>query len=363
MKTYLRRISAASLAGLLFAVVPARSETLATDKAPAVVAIPAGLNPDLNEQLNQQLALIAALRNTFGGVMEDYNNTPRTGIVVGSSQEARLNSKIVAVNRARAAYIDEVMRFNENIAVAAEELRVIEGMTAYILLSKEWSGEKKARAVAALNQLGSAGDPDATLALARETWHHILTRDPSTGIAADAAAGEGAGFPGMGRQSHEDCAVFALANAAGRPYGLVAVSATDLIRNAEWRSAAERAAPEQAIEHGGLNGGEVLILAETFGQATVVPSSDFANALNGGRPILVNVVPPQGQWEEGHEIVLTKTFKHGGETWFAVMDSNQPPDKLLYLSSRELDVILKEKGVMFQPDTNRTPVLLRDSRD
>src|SRR5947207_5028933 len=52
--------------------------------------------------------------------------------------------------------------------------------------------------------------------------------------------------------------------------------------------------------------------------------------------LLINVVPASGDVDSGHEIVLAKTFKHGSETWFAVMDSNQSPDKYLYFSLKEL---------------------------
>jgi len=358
-----KQVGCLALAFVLFAVASASAATLATDKAPPIAAIPAGLPENQAIPLRKQLAELADSKAAFGAAMEGYNHTPRTDIVVGSAQEANLNRQIEAVNQARADYIAAVKQFNRDVALAVEGQRVLKAMRAYANQIGEWSEQKKARVDAALGQLGFDGDPDATRSQIRETWARILARDPARGLAAEAAAGDGPGFPGAGTQSHQDCAVFALANAAGRPYGLVAASAAELIRNATWRPAAERAAPEQTIARRGLNGGEVIILAETFGEATVVASADFASSLRNGHPILVNVVPASGNMKAGHQIVLTKTFQHDGDTWFAVRDSNQAPDKLLYLSFQELGTILQENGVMFQAEPNRTAPLLRDNKD
>lgn len=105
------------------------------------------------------------------------------------------------------------------------------------------------------------------------------------------------------------------------------------------------------------------MLAESFGQAEVVPSSEFAKTLSAGRPIMVNVVPPGAKPNSGHEVVLTKTFQHGGETWFVMVDSNQGPQRRLFLSSSELNSILQENGVAFRPESGTTPSLLRDGGD
>jgi hypothetical protein len=358
-----KQLESVALAFALFALASAPAATLATDKAPTIAAIPAGLPENQAIPLRKQLAELADFKAAFGAAMDNYNHTPRTAIVVGSAQEANLNRQIEAVNQARVDYIAAVNGFNRDVALSAEGLRVIKAMKAYASQIAEWSEQKKARVGTALGQLGADGDPDATRGQIRETWARILARDPARGLAAEAAAGDGPGFPGAGTQSHEDCAVFALANAAGRPYGLVAASAAELIRNATWRPADERAAPEQAIARLGLNGGEVIILAETFGQATVVSSADFAKLLQGGNRILANVVPASGDLKAGHEIVLTKTFQHDGDTWFAVMDSNQAPGKLLYLSTHELGTILQENGVMFQAEPNRTSPLLREGKN
>jgi hypothetical protein len=78
---------------------------------------------------------------------------------------------------------------------------------------------------------------------------------------------------------------------------------------------------------------------------------------------MINVVPPGGNLSDGHEVVLTKTFQHGGETWFEMMDSNQGPQRRLFLSSQELNTILNENGVAYRPEPGMTPMLLRNGGD
>jgi len=90
-----------------------------------------------------------------------------------------------------------------------------------------------------------------------------------------------------------------------------------------------------------------------------VPSSAFAMTLKQGRPVMVNVVPQDGNVNGGHQVVLAKTFQHGGETWYEVVDSNQGPQRRLYLSSKELGTVLQENGVAFRPEPKTTSKLLR----
>ena len=136
-----------------------------------------------------------------------------------------------------------------------------------------WGAEEQARLAVALNALAFDGDPNATDVQIIRDWREILARGRDGEIARKAAQGDGPGFPGAGEQSFNDCAVFALANAAGLPYGVAAARAAELIRQGEWRDADERANPQKAIEKRGLTGGEVVMLAEAFGQVEVVSSA------------------------------------------------------------------------------------------
>lgn len=234
-------------------------------------------------------------------------------------------------------------------------------MRAIMALAKRlgWTADEQVRLSKAMNNLFLVVPPSP--ALIAPTWRNILDRkDPQRELARRAARGDGRVFAGAGKQlTLADCGIFALANATGRPYGEIARLATEIIRLGEWRPRHERDDPQKAIETRGLNGGEMVMLAEMLGRAEVLESKDFPKALKEGRPVMVNVVPRSGNLNLGHEVVLSKTFEFGGETWYEMMESVRGPVRRLYLREKELDVILKENGVVYAPDPGRTPKLLR----
>src|SRR5262249_38015417 len=150
-----------------------------------------------------------------------------------------------------------------------------------------WSSDELARLNRALRQLRGDGDARATSADIVRVWQDILSRDPDGEIARLAGEGHGPGLPGAGRQTvNEDCTIFALANAANLPYGVVAARATELIRQADWRNETERNNPQRTIERIGLNAGEVIMLAEALGRAEMVSSSRFSETQRSGANIM-----------------------------------------------------------------------------
>jgi len=48
--------------------------------------------------------------------------------------------------------------------------------------------------------------------------------------------------------------------------------------------------------------------------------------------------------------VLTQAFQHGGQTWYVLMDSNQGPQRRLFLSDKELYTMQQENGVVYRPN-------------
>lgn len=276
----------------------------------------------------------------------------------------------------REKYVNTANAFNRDIDAAVETeffgrryrapVLVVDAIKGMNALAKKigWPAEEQDRLDDALNKLHGDGDDYATGTQIRETWANVLARGEDGVLAEESAKGEGPDLSGAGTQaSFNDCTIFALATAAGLPYGAVAARATLLISQGDWSDPVERDHPEKTIEKWGLIGHEVVMLAEAFGRAEIVASSDFAKVLKERRPVLIDVVPEDGNTSNGHEVVLTKTFQHNGETWYAMMDSNQGPVRRLYLSKRELDVMLQENGVAFHPDPRATPGLLRKKSD
>jgi hypothetical protein len=324
---------------------------------PALTVLP----PDLaasDVALTTQRTELTQERNALHGKINDMN-ARCVAVVEGSAAEAACKRDQAELAVALNAHIQKSNDFNDDARSALTTHQMLKKMDE--LANKlGWSPDKQARLHNALHKLDFDGDPNVTGEQIRHAWQDVLNRNPDADLVREASQGSGLGFPGAGTQTvHNDCTIFALANATGRPYGEVGATATELIREGEWRNANDRANPQASIESNGLRGGEVVMLAESFGQAEVVPSSDFVKTLNEGRPIMLNVVPPSGNVNSGHEVVLTKTFQHGGETWFVMMDSNQGPQRRLFLSSKELNTVLQENGVAYRPESGTTPALLR----
>jgi hypothetical protein len=237
----------------------------------------------------------------------------------------------------------------------AGRLRVTTGMEA-LAKTKHWSAEKTGdldQALRALEITGLGASPEAI----RQTWHDILAQSDDADLARDASEGGGLGMAGAGGPPRNgDCAIFGLAKAADLPYGVVAARATALISDASWRSDKQRANPQSTFEKGGLTGAEMVMLSETFGQVEVVPTTSFSTVLADGRTIVAAVaLPRDGDDRIEREMLFAKSFQHGGETWYVVMDSSQGPIRRLFLSQGQLNIVLTENGIAFRPEVKAKP--------
>ena len=240
----------------------------------------------------------------------------------------------------------------------------IEDSMQLLARSEEWSVDEQRRLADVLSNLDEDLDGVSKQELKRrkdareQTWNDVRSRASDATLAAVAAQGEGRALYSSGWQSgrYDDCAVFALATASGVPYSVVATRAHELIRDATWRTAAERANPEQVFSTGGLNGGEVVMLAEIFGQAEVVPPARMADTLREGRPVMLTADTGGGNL---HQIVLSRTFQHNGATWFEAIDSAHGGHQRTYLSYDELRIMTSGNGVAYRPESGTTPTPLR----
>jgi hypothetical protein len=226
--------------------------------------------------------------------------------------------------------------------------------------ARRWPANEVRRLQAALEKLSASNPVPLDAMRARAIWNGLPARSTDAELRAAADKGNGPRLFRSGWQAgqYADCAVFALASAAGLPYGIVAASADELLRAAEWRIDADRRQPERIYKQaGGLNGGEVIMLAEQFGRAQVIAPKDFAAVLASQKPILLSI-STGGRTQ--HEVVLSRTFRHQGQDWFELIDSQQvDPRRRLFLSAEELHVIARENGVTVIPEPGGTPKLLR----
>jgi len=294
-------------------------------------------------------------KNYFGRKFDENSKEAKEG----AAEQAWVARELQDYTTAADAFEAEVGKLRLS-RVRGDRARRIAMMNA-MAKGLEWEPKALERLDAALNGLDVDGDPTGLVSTVARAWQAIRSRAQDPVLVREASRGDGPGLPGSGKQSFQDCTLFALATASGELYEVVAARATRLIEDGEWRTVAEREHSQEVIERHGLNGDEVIMLAESLGQAEVVRSGDFPRILKEGRPILVCVSVPDAREERDffHQVVLTRSFQHDGGTWYEMQDSNLDPSKRRYLSEQELQVILMENGVAYRRDSGRTPKLLR----
>ena len=241
--------------------------------------------------------------------------------------------------------------------------RVTDGLED-LAMQRGWTDSERARLAVALSGLplprkyiDTAGNP--------VPWRAILARSGDAQLAREAAAGVGPNLWSAGMQTrYEDCALYAIAVAAGLPYGVVAARATALIAAESWRESKGNPSaptPEQVIEKAGMTGGETIFLAQSFGQVSVVTPYAFNLALQAGHPIMTSVSTSLDPVRpELREVVVTKAFAHDGAPWYELVDSGrQAALRPLYMSEPEMHSILWENGIVYSPNRGTTPALLQ----
>jgi hypothetical protein len=280
-----------------------------------------------------------------------------------AEDEALRSAKMeLEARRAREAFdrvrLVAVVRNPKAVETPEEKaLRTVDSILA-LAAKMGWTEAEHERLRKAFDSLGDVPAPDA--GKARNAWSDIMLESREREAAARAASPVGPDISASGTQSHDDCAVYALASATGLRYKDVANRAAVFIRQGDWRSAAERVDASGTVLKG-LNGGEVVLLAESFGQAEVAPSTEFARHLSEGRPVLLNVVPPSGNVGSGHQVVLSRTYASGGKTWFEMIDSNTETWRRRHLTLEELILIAQERGIVYRSPEQAVPMLLREA--
>ncbi len=274
-------------------------------------------------------------------------------------EQQSLDQAIAAFQREKAAFDREAAAPAPALPTDPEARKVDLGLEA-LAERRHWDEAKKRQLAAALTSLPLADTFTRPHLYVADVWAAVRDRGNDPVLAQEAAQAPGPGLfaATAGRQMDgTDCTIFALANATSRPYGVVAVMANDLVSDADWRPIAQRAHTQDTIENGGgLNGGEVVFLAESLGQTHVVEPKDFAETLRAGEPLLIDVKAGGGH---EHEVVLSKAFDHEGATWFEMIDSYQGPLQRRFISAPELNTVIAENAVAFNPDPGTTPRLLR----
>lgn len=328
--------------------------------------IPRDWSPKIRQPLEEQRKTIQEKWNTFLEHRKTFA-AEFAGTEEGTARAVEAQQRKAALQQEADGIVDEADRFNAAITVTTQQqdrppaipinVKAIIDDLERMAGDWGWSGDKIARLHQSFLHLGFDHD-FVPLYRIQAVWDDIDARDKDSVQAKEAVEqGHGPGFPSMGQQTDfNDCTIFALANAARVPYGLVAAKAAEMISDSTWRSEQDRRRPRIVMKRTGLNGAEVIMLAEAFGEAEVVPVSEFTRVLSAGRRVLVNVALGGGQ---AHEVLISRTFTHEGRPWFEMINSHDDPNDRSYLSLEELDTIMLENGVAYRQERNRTAPLLR----
>lgn len=260
--------------------------------------------------------------------------------------QARMAAAFPGAARDTAARLQEALTTPWQVTEARQEALAILTGTESLMEFWQWTPETRAHVAASLRMLGDGRlEPVRGLAL-RSMWNEIYRGADDRQLAALADAGPGVSFGRAGLQRGQDCAVYALANASGRPHAQIAALAEELISQATWRTTFEQSDPAKVFSvGGGLVGGEVIVLAEALGRADVIAAKDFPAAIRAGHPVLVSVAanPLELDSQARHQVALTRTFTRGGEPWFEMVDSTI--DRRLFISATQLAAINTENGI------------------
>jgi len=204
----------------------------------------------------------------------------------------------------------------------------------------------------------------------QERYNATLKRPGAEQDALAAAAKDGKGSDIAyssakgGVQSHYDCVLYAMANAADEPYSVTSIVALEKIRNDPWRDQKERDNPALALEDpkkgggGGMTDREILQVGQALGPTEIVRREDIARALEEtGKPVFAAIDIGGGS----HAIAITKVFEKDGQTYYEVMDSNsRTKDSKTYWKKDDLEKSIVTGGLIVLPEKGTVPQLLRE---
>jgi hypothetical protein len=181
-------------------------------------------------------------------------------------------------------------------------------------------------------------------------YQNSVNRDPSdyATLAAASKDGQGSNQVGAGLQSHYDCGIFALSNAAETPYGMTSSIALEKVTTDYSLPENIRKDPVLEVEAkgGGLNSMEMFQTAHALGNVKEVDMNAIPAALaENQRPIVVGIQNPQ------HYVAISRTFESNGEQYYQVMDSEaKKTNGITYWKKSDLESVMATNGIEVVPE-------------
>ena len=170
-----------------------------------------------------------------------------------------------------------------------------------------------------------------------------------------------ASYMGTGRQTQDDCVLYAIANGAHVPEKQVNAEFTNIASHLGMDPIAERAKPEIVVMEpqnggrGGVGAAEELLVADKFGKVVPVPTDSYARAIASTKQPVITTVQLDKSGVQ-HKVVVTGVYRTAdGKVYYSVMDSNLGPDyhnSTAYVEKSNFEEHLASGGFVVLPAAN-----------
>ena len=220
---------------------------------------------------------------------------------------------------------------------------------------KEWSKVSKLA-----NDMDTAGGsllPAGTASAELPPYYDQLLKN--IGKAESVTAN--ASYMGAGRQTQDDCVLYAIANGAHVPEKQVNAEFTNIVSHLGMDPIEERANPgivvmePQSGGRGGVGAAEELLVADKFGKVVPVPTDSYARAIASTKQPVITTVQLDKSGVQ-HKVVVTGVYRTAdGKIYYSVMDSNLGPDyhnSTAYVEKSNFEEHLASGGFVVLPASN-----------
>jgi hypothetical protein len=220
---------------------------------------------------------------------------------------------------------------------------------------KEWS--KVSQLANEMDTAGGSQSPQGAASAELPPYYGQLVKD--IGKAESVTAN--ASYMGTGRQTQDDCVLYAIANGAHVPEKQVNAEFTNIVSNLAMDPIAERAKPEIVVMEpqnggrGGVGAAEELLVADKFGKVVPVPTDSYARAIATTKQPVITTVQLDKSGVQ-HKVVVTGVYRTAdGKIYYSVMDSNLGPDyhnSTAYVEKSDFEEHLASGGFVVLPAVN-----------
>jgi tetratricopeptide (TPR) repeat protein len=170
-----------------------------------------------------------------------------------------------------------------------------------------------------------------------------------------------ASYMGTGRQTQDDCVLYAIANGAHVPEKQVNAEFTNIVSHLGMDPIAERVNPGIVVAEpqnggrGGVNAAEELLVADKFGKVVPVPTDSYARAIASTKQPVITTVELDKSGVQ-HKVVVTGVYRTAdGKIYYSVMDSNLGPEyrnSTAYVEKSNFEQHLASGGFVVLPAAN-----------